>query len=354
MTMEALPPGIDAAFLTAVLRRSGLPPAGRVRDVAAEKSFPTLLSHIFRLRLGYDGPAGGCPETLILKAGLPGRPGGPWKAGRHEVAFYGTVAPATPAGLLPRCFDAAWEEGTGAWHLLLEDLTDTHRIATPWPLPPSFADAEAIIRARARFHAAWWDHPRLGADVGAWTDAAGQDAWRQDMAEKYARFAAELGDGLPPGRSALYARLFEAAPRLGARYRSHRHMTIIQGDAHIWNCFLPVAEGQGGARLFDWDAWSPNVGTTDLAYMMAIHWYPELRRRFEEPLLDAYHAELLAQGIAGYDRAALQEDYRLSVLWQVATPLWQHALGIPPLIWWNNLERVHMAAEDLDCRALLG
>ena len=52
-------------------------------------------------------------------------------------------------------------------------------------------------------------------------------------------------------------------------------------------------------------------------------------------------------------RRALQEDYRLSVLWQILTPVWHHAARIPPVIWWNNLERIHMAVDDLGCRELL-
>lgn len=352
MTTEALPRGIDAESLTTALRRSGL--RGRVREVTILRAFPTILSHIFRLGLAYDGEASGMPGSLILKAGLLDRSGGPWKAGRHEVAFYETVGAATPAGLLPRCFDAHWDAQTGAWHLLLEDLTDTHRVATPWPLPPELPDAEAIMRARARFHAAWWDHPRLGVDVGSWTDEAGMEAWLAGLARNYERFADQAGDGLSAERRALYQRLFEAAPILVGRYHRHRHMTVVQGDSHVWNCFLPKQQGAAPAMLFDWDSWSLNVATGDLAYMMAIHWYPELRRGRESHLLDVYHAELLAQGVRGYDRDALREDYRLSVLWQITRPIQQHAIGIPPLIWWNNLERVHMAAEDLDCRALLG
>lgn len=38
---------------------------------------------------------------------------------------------------------------------------------------------------------------------------------------------------------------------------------IIQGDAHVWNCFLPK-EGSDTPRLFDWDGWQPNVGADDL------------------------------------------------------------------------------------------
>jgi len=31
----------------------------------------------------------------------------------------------------------------------------------------------------------------------------------------------------------------------------------------------------------------------------------------------------------------------------------EHSSGIPPVIWWNNLERIHLAIDDLDCRELL-
>jgi hypothetical protein len=37
----------------------------------------------------------------------------------------------------------------------------------------------------------------------------------------------------------------------------------------------------------------------------------------EQSLLDRYHVVLLAHGVRGYDRRALQDDYRLAVLWQV-------------------------------------
>jgi hypothetical protein len=295
----------------------------------------------------------GAPSSFILKTDLPGRPGAAWESGRREVAFYTDVAPATPVGLLPRCFDASWEKATGAWHLLLEDLTDSHIIGTQWPLPPSAAQCERIVRARARFQAAWWDDPRLGTVVGTWDEAAGTEPAIQRLAERYEQFAELLGDRLSSERRDLYARLLDAGPRLAARYLSHRHMTIVQGDAHVWNCFLPRNDAPDDARLFDWDAWRVDVGTDDLAYMMAMHWYPDLRGRIERKLLDLHHDELVANGVQGYDRRALQDDYRLSVLWQITTPVWHHAANIPPVIWWNNLERIHLAVEDLDCRDLL-
>ena len=171
------------------------------------------------------------------------------------------------------------------------------------------------------------DDARLGVTVGTWQDAQAIEQSTKDLMGHYASFANDLGDRLSAERRELYAQLFDAAPRLTARYHSRRHMTIIQGDAHVWNCFLPRAGDD--ARLFDWDGWRVDVGSDDLAYMMAIHWYPDLRRRFEPHLLDCYHDELVGRGVQGYDRRALQEDYRLSVLWQTTTPIWQHAVRNP-------------------------
>ena len=163
----------------------------------------------------------------------------------------------------------------------------------------------------------------------------------------------QLGDRLTPERRLLYERFIQAAPRLAGRYRARRNITIGHGDPHVWNCLIPKQAGSGDARLFDWDAWHIDLATDDLAYMMAMHWYPDRRARLERPLLDRYHATLVAHGVTGYDGAALQADYRLSVLWQIRRPLWQMAVGIPPVIWWNNLERILLAIDDLGCREFL-
>jgi hypothetical protein len=134
-----------------------------------ESARATILSHIMRLRLAYDGDAGDAPHSIFFKTGLPERLDG--NAGRQEVAFYNEVAAAMPAPLVPRCFDAHWDADTKGWHLILEDLTDSHMIATAWPVPPTLAQRESIIRARARFHARWWDDSRLGVSIGTWLPA---------------------------------------------------------------------------------------------------------------------------------------------------------------------------------------
>ena len=327
---------------------------GRVVSVEAEAPRDHLVSRTVRLRLVYEGAATAAPRSLILKIALAGDGNkGPFVQGEREVAFYGKIAPATPAGLVPRCFDSAWQAETRQWHLLLEDLTDTHDIATPWPLPPDEKMCRRMVHTLARFHAAWWDDPRLGVEIGTRVDGETARQAMRSYAGAFERFADHLGDRLSSERRQLYERFFAAAPGLQARVLSHRHVTLVHGDAHVWNCFVPK-DGSDDLRYFDWDTWRIGLASSDLAYMMATHWYPERRQRFERPLLDHYHAALLGHGVQGYDRATLAEDYRRSVLMQLLTPVLQWSFGIPPWVWWSHLERITAAIDDLDCRALLG
>jgi len=347
----ALPPAADAARLTAALRAAGVLGTARVVDVAAMAlPIKKLRSHTFRLRLDYEGPAGDAPDTIILKMGHLDDAGRPAYPNLRETAFYRDIAPALPEGLVPRCFEVTAATDDRAWHLLLEDLTDSHFVATEWPLPPTMAHCEEMVQALARIHAAWWDDPRLGVTVGRWFDEA---VWFGQFSSVLERFTERHGEILPPERRELYALLLERAPQLLARYNSRRNLTIIHGDAHAWNFFLPRPGGNETARLLDWEGWSLSTATDDLAYMMAMLWYPDRRRRIEQPLLDLYHAALVAHGVAGYDRQALAEDYRLSALWLITRPVWQATAGIAARVWWNNLERIFLAVDDLGCRELL-
>jgi hypothetical protein len=314
-----------------------------------------VVSRVLRLRLTYEPDDGTAPRSVVFKTGMPGQTDAQRIAGRQEVAFYGEVAPLMTEGLVPRCFDAAWDEESKAWHLVLEDLSaSSHAAATEWPLPPTMAQCEAILRTLARFHAAWWDDARLGVSIGTWVDAAAYAERMQGFAVHFAAFTDRMGDRLSGERCDLYRRVFDAAPRLFApRYHSHRNVTLIHGDAHVWNVLVPTDGQSGDVRLFDWATWRIGVATADLANMMAMHWPAELRRRRERLLLDHYHAALLARGVGSYDRQALNDDYRLSVLLQILTPVLQAAYGIPPWIWWNNLERILLAVDDLDCCELL-
>ena len=77
------------------------------------------------------------------------------------------------------------------------------------------------------------------------------------------------------------------------------------------------------------------------------------RRSLEQLLLRQYHDRLCENGVSNYSWEQLWYDYRLCVIRKLFHPPWQWASGIHPNIWWNHLERVMSAYDDLNCRELL-
>jgi len=70
-------------------------------------------------------------------------------------------------------------------------------------------------------------------------------------------------------------------------------------------------------------------------------------------LLRRYHESLMAAGVRDYAWDALWADYRLSVVKYLCKPVFQWANGVSTTIWWDNLERVLTAYEDLGCGEIM-
>jgi hypothetical protein len=350
---DALPSSLTAERATELLQRAGrLASGARVSSVTRESSRNTIISLLQRIRLDYEGDAKGAPRHLLLKTARTDGAVSFVEQGRKEAAFYADVAPLSPPGLLVPCFETVSRESEARHEVLLEDLSETHRVPADWPVAPAVDACEQILDAYARFHAAWWDDARLGTSIGRFLDASDVDQFVTHFAERWTQFRAMLGDRLSADRAQRYERLLQAMPRLLDRYRSHRHLTIVNGDAHVWNALYPNDPAET-LRLIDWAGWRIDTATDDLAYMMALHWYPERRARLERRLLHRYHEQLVTHGVDGYGFEALFEDYRLSALWQITIPVWQATAKLPAPIWWSHFERAMLAFEDLRCADLL-
>jgi hypothetical protein len=84
---------------------------------------------------------------------------------------------------------------------------------------------------------------------------------------------------------------------------------------------------------------------------MAVLWFPERRARLEQPLLRHYLDELGQRGVA-FAWEPLWNDYRLSVVRHLFTPVVLSGLLLPA-IWWPHLDRICAAFDDLECAELL-
>lgn len=341
-------------WLTETLRRRGHLARGRVSRLGIEH-FQTLFSHIYRLEVTYSPDAAPpLPQRLLFKAHLTGDEASA-RMGRDEVLVYRVLAEAMTDPPIVRCFDAAASTESHGSHLLLEDLSETH-YQPELPVPPSKRHCELCVEALAELHAFWWEHPWLGAKIGELFDEASLKELVTLNRKALAGFFDYLGDRLSAERRRVYEKAIEFLPGFWQRrLTAVERNTLIHGDAHVWNMLHPKDAASGRVYLIDL-ATSNRIRppTNDLAYMMALQWYPERRARLETRLLRHYHAALLAGGVRNYSWEDCRLDYRYSVVTHLFTPVLQWFWGqIPATVWWNNLERISEAYKDLSCDELI-
>lgn len=343
---------ITAAYLTNVLLASGALRVGTVQQVDVEAGGGTW-SKIVHLRPRYsDDALGDMPSALLLKlcAGT---------FGRSEIDYltrdYAHVADAP----IPRCYDAQFDQTIPAYHLLMDDLSATHR--NGWERETTREDALALAEAVAALHAPYW-HEQQRAALGI----------AEDQAEQFERYLAHTRQGLEPliehsqnditnEQRAILRAVFERHPAaVRQRLRDERGFTLVHGDLNPGNILRPIAGTRPvyviDRQPFDWSltTW---LGVSDLAYAM-VHWWPtEQRRAFEEPMLRRYHAALAEHAITNYSWEQLWNDYRLTAIQSLYVAVEWCVLPEDRTnvrwVWFPQLQKALAAYEDLACRRLL-
>jgi hypothetical protein len=318
-----------------------------VTDAAEE---PARNSEIVRLRVRW-APDGAGPPRIVAKRARDGDD--------REAAIYAAIRAGTPrlAAIAP-----SWDLGDG-W-LALIDLSETHGPAIARedllagngvPAPEKLA---AIVDALAAFHAAWWEHPRLGApplEVRDWF--ADDDAHARHVGRRrreLEEFLATHGDSLTAGRPALLREALALLPRLWpalrTRVASRVALTLTHGDCYLNQ--LPVSTADGRAILLDLGDAGTNFAAYDLAYLLPTFWTRAQRAEHEEPVLRRYHEGLVVGGVRGFPYEVLRDDYRRMVAHMVFDPVFNAVDGSSRGYWEVKLECLADAWEDLDCAGL--
>lgn len=344
---------VTPEWLTDVLREQGVLPRGAVTCVTPGKVQSAFASAVWRLEVSYSGDvAPDAPHRLFLKASNPALAPGtfdPKHLGR-EIVFYSEVAPAMDTAFTIPCYDVAYDPETLASHILLKDVSATHIENLS---PSCQAHCEGAVDSLASLHAFWWDHPRLGKDVGRIrTHEERRQSWIE-AEESTTAFMSAVGDQLPRPWRLIYESVLPALPDLAKRDATGRHLTLVHGDAHLGNFLFPRCVGEDPAYILDWQFWHPSTGGTDLAFMIATEWEPETRRHLEQTLLRRYHRRLLALGVRDYGWDDCWNDYRLSVIQvSIFIPVWRWAI----FKWTPDMSALNSsmtAFEDLKCSDLL-
>lgn len=309
-----------------------------------------------RLTIHYtDDAQGELPRRLFLKmvdADLDDEFFGP-----SEVAYYTRDYVGVDGAPLIRCYDARFSEAEQRYHLLLDDVSETHVQAAE--KVPTLSYGRALAEGLATMHAHWWGAERL-AEADAPIHSTEHIRRFVEIAEPGAeRIIEALSVELEPHWPALIRDLFANHPdAMIRRAEDDNGFTLIHGDVGAGNVLVP-RDGDRPIYIidrqpFDWSltTW---LGVYDLAYAIVLDWEIETRRRLEIPVLRQYHAHLVQNGVRNYSWQQLLDDYRLCVAMGVyiATEYCRGSINEAwRPVWTRMLRRALTACDDLACREL--
>lgn len=268
----------------------------------------------YRLSVGYpDGAVtAGLPASFAIK--LPSQDDSVRDrvaiGYRSEHAFYNDVADLVEVPV-PRSYYCEIDDDGAEFVLLLADMAPAQQgdqIAGC-----SAADALLAVRALAGLHAPTWCDPKW-ADFGGLAMPRPDAAMAAGMGEIATMASAVTLEKLGPRMSAadrdtLEAALATVTPWLLAE---PDRFALLHGDYRLDNMLFDP--DHAAVTVVDWQTLGSGLPARDLSYFTATSLDPELRADAEAQLVDAYHAQLLALGVTGYDRETCWRDYRLGML----------------------------------------
>ena len=329
--------------LTLALRRAGHLDSARVTEVTLSP-FETagIASDFFKATICYSPADPTLPASLVVKQPrLSDR-------GRGEADVYESIFAGTSGLPLLGFFGAVDEAPDKPLSLLFEDLSGTHR-QTTWPIIPTLADCQRSVTALATVHGHWWG--RTGSLPPLTPPVAAHQATAR-LAAAFPAFADDVGEYLPPSRVRLYERVFGHLDDVLQVRLAEGDATLLHTDPHFWNFLYAKDPTRDRCVIFDWPLWRTGIAGCDLAYQIALHLYPEHRRRFEPVLLERYREALAAAGVHRTE-AAIHHDYRLGIVVGLLMPVMEHSWKIPPLDWMPKLEKALSAFDEWGCEGLL-
>lgn len=313
LTIPARPDEVTAEWLTQVLRSTGTIAQARIgsfqqEDLGLGRGF---VGQVSRFRLAYEVDEEGAPRSLVGKFSSPNPDlrAAMFGANETELRFYHEIAPLVELPT-PRLYYGAVNPETSKSVLLLEDLSSEWGGDDVAGCSPG--QEQLAIQHLAKFHATWWDNPRV--DEFPWLPSINHND--SLLQEGYQRawdiFAGKFGDHLPPSLREVAAQFVNNVAHIKNQL-VNRPTTILHGDYRLDNLFFGPPQGGPPLIVIDWQAAHKGPGASDIAYFHAFCLEPEHRRAVERGLIKNYHEALVENGVRGYDFDQCLHDYRLSM-----------------------------------------
>ena len=329
--------------LTSVFRANGYLDGAEVTDCTmTEFETDGLGARFYRARLSYSSPDHTLPERMVVKRPvLTDR--GQGEANVYEGLLRGTV------GLpLMACYGIVDEAPDAPLAFFFADLSESHG-QSKWPVVPALAHCRQAVATLAQVHAHWWGRA-ADIDIGEPPIARHEDP--DHLATFFGGFVDLVGEYLSRDKRETYERLLAQVGPLVANRLEAGYATLRHTDSHFWNFLYPNDPSTDHCVIFDWPLWTTGLAAADLAYMIALHLYPEHRERFEAELIGEYAQALGERGV-NHSSDDVWLDYRIGVVVGLLMPIMEFSWEIPPSDWMPKMEKAFGAFNDLDCRELL-
>jgi hypothetical protein len=302
LPFEAMKPeGITADWLSDVL-------GGAVGSIRQESIGDGLLGMNIRVTLIDAAPD--LPNSVVVK--LPSldptsrATGVALRNYEREVKFYSDVA-STVDIRIPHCHHATWDESSGDFDVVLEDMAPAHQ--GDQITGCGVESAELAVVALAHLHGPRWNDPLLAGIE--WLDRASGPDHGAQLGTLWQMFFAGFSETY---RCYLTTEQFELAEQFGPVIPAwvdgrDGPETITHGDYRLDNMLFGVDAGGPPITVVDWQTPGHGSPAIDLSYFCGAGLLPSDRREHERQLVDMYATALTDHGVQ-VDETWLWEHYR--------------------------------------------
>ena len=246
------------------------------------------------------------PRSIVVKLASPDETsratGMALRNYEREVKFYNSIQPTVDIRV-PGCYFADWNEETGFFVLVMEDMSpaeqgDQIRGCT-------VAEAEVAVDELAKLHGPrWGDQSLFGYDwMERRTSAADGERLHGLVNMMLPGFAATLGDRVQQetdGKGMAFLEQMAAGivPYVEAKGEP---ICVTHGDYRLDNILFNSSGNSLWCAVVDWQTPGHGNGVADLAYFIGAGLLPEDRHAHEWDLVDRY--------IAGIERYGVKVDH---------------------------------------------
>ena len=266
------------------------------------------------LRFAASSPDPSVPTSLVVKLASPDEKsratGMALRNYEREVKFYTYVQPTVDIRV-PTCHFADWDESSGLFALVMEDMAPA--VQGDQIAGCSLAEAEVAVDELAKLHGPrWGDDTLFELD---WVERRSSAADGERLAGMVSMllpgFADTLGERVQAETDGKGMTFLEEMAKGVVAYVDAKGdaFCITHGDYRLDNILFDSSGSSLSAAVVDWQTPGHGNGIADLAYFIGAGLLPPERRLHEWALVDRYIAGIERYGVS-VDHQWVRNHYR--------------------------------------------